>query len=219
MGSGLFLHLLHQFIIEIALLPQSSVLLTQKIIISLCCKILLRQFRKFFPNRSQLEGAKLKIVVKFLVLYRQLPMDAVDLINFILEFETQRNLLIECLFGLFVILHQDVLIVLKVSILIPEQLELLEDLGVPLLVDVLIIIDDLLPALYLLLQHVHLPILVPLYLPNHRVKITVRTVLQKNRIHLPKSFTQVHVTSTDLTQKSIETHRIHKKRFVDTVQI
>jgi len=218
-GRGLFLHLLHHLIVEIVLLPQCRVLLPQKIIVRLCRQMLLRQFREFLLKGSQFEGAKLKVVVKFLVLYRQLPMHTVDLIDLVLKLETQRHFLIKCLFGLFIILHQNVLIVFKVSILIPQQLQLLENLGIPLLVDVLVIIDDLLAPLDLLLQHVHLPILVALYLPDHRVEITVRTVLQKNRVHLPKSFSEVHVARTDLPQEGVEAHRIHKKRFVDTVQI
>lgn len=39
--------------------------------------------------------------------------------------------------------------------------------------DVLIIINEFLPALDLLLQHLHLARLVPLDLTNHRIEVTI----------------------------------------------
>jgi hypothetical protein len=54
------------------------------------------------------------------VLDSQLAMHSVDLIDLIFEFEAQGNLLVKGLFGLLVVLHQHVLIVLQVLILIPK---------------------------------------------------------------------------------------------------
>lgn len=105
-------------------------------------------------------------------------MHSVDLIDLVLEFEAEGDFLIEGLFGLLVILHQDVLIILQVLIMVPQQFQLLEDLGIALLVDILIVINQLLPALDLLLQHLHLPSLIPFDLPNHRIEVPLRTILQ-----------------------------------------
>jgi hypothetical protein len=85
--------------------------------------------------------------------------------------------------------------------------------------NVLIVIDQLLPPLDFLLQHFHLPQLVPLDLPNHRIEITVRTVFKQDRVHLPKSFTQVHVPTANLAQERVEAHRIDEERLVDALQV
>jgi len=45
-------------------------------------------------------------------------MDSMDLIDFILEFETERDLFVEGLLCLFVIFHKHLLVVLKVVVLL-----------------------------------------------------------------------------------------------------
>jgi hypothetical protein len=159
----------------------------------------------------ELEGPQLQVIIQFLVLDAQLPMHSVDLVDLILKLEAQRDLLIEGLLSLLVILHKHVLIILQVLVLISQQLKLLEDLGVALLVDVLIIVNQLLPPLDLLLQHLHLPRLVPLDLPDHCVEVPIRTVLQQDGVHLPERLAQVHIPPPDFAKQSVEAHRVHEE--------
>jgi hypothetical protein len=58
--------------------------------------------------------------MQFLMLNGQLPMNSMNLIDFILKSEPEGDLLIESLLCLLVILQQHILIVLEVGVLLPQ---------------------------------------------------------------------------------------------------
>jgi hypothetical protein len=111
--------------------------------------------------------------MQFLMLNGQLPMNSMNLIDFILKSEPQRHLFIEGLLSLFIILQQHILIILKMGILLFEQFQLLKDLSILLLIDLLIILNHLLPSLNLFPQLLHLTHLIPLNFSDHRFEVTL----------------------------------------------
>ena len=136
-------------------------------------------------------------------------MDSMDLIDFILEFETERDLFVEGLFCLFVIFHKHLLVVLKVVVLLSQLLEFLEYFGIFLLVNVLIVINYLLPSLDLPPQHLHFCHLVSLDLSNHCLKVSIRAVLKQNSEDLPEGLSDCF--APHLSQQLIKTDGVNKQ--------
>ena len=147
----------------------------------------------------------------------ELVVDSVDLVNFALEFEPEGNLFVESLLCLFVILHQNLLVVFKIVVGLSQQFDLLEDPGIFLLVNFLVVVNNFLPPLYLVPQRLHLGYLVPLYLPDHRLEISIRAILQQDGVDLPECL--LDVTAAHLFEKGVEAHRVDEEGLENAVQI
>ena len=147
----------------------------------------------------------------------QLVVHSVDLVYFALEFQPQGHLLIEGLFCLFVVFHQNLLIVFEVVIGLSQQFDLLENPDIFFLVDFLVIIDNFLPPLDLVPQRLHLGHLVPLDLPDHGLEISIRAVLEQDGVDLPECF--LDVAAAHLFEEGVETHRVNEEGFEYAVQI
>ena len=85
-----------------------------------------------------------------------------------------------------------------------QQFDLLEDPGIFLLMDFLVIINNFLPPLDLVSQRLHLGHLVPLDLPDHRLEISIRAVLQQDCIDLPECL--LDMATAHLFEEGVETH-------------
>jgi hypothetical protein len=81
------------------------------------------------------------------MLYAQVSVQAIDLIDLGLELQTEANLLAEGLLGSVVLLHQHCLLVVEVAVILPEFLHLPEDLIILGLVQLFITLDYILLAL------------------------------------------------------------------------
>ena len=103
-----------------------------------------------------------------------------------LEFETKAHLLVKGLVSLLKILLYDGFLIQKISIVLFELLYLLVHLYMLLLVQLLTRINYLLASLDLLLHDIQLPQLIPFDLPNHSLKLPLRTILQQHSIHPPQ---------------------------------
>lgn len=111
------------------------------------------------------------------MLESQFPVNSVDFVDFVFELEAERYLFVEGLLSLLIILKQHVFVVDQLNVGISQKFEFLEDLCVFLLMDLFIIVDYILAPLDLLPQQLHLCDLIPLNLPDHRLEVSVRTVL------------------------------------------
>ena len=112
------------------------------------------------------------------MLVLKLLVHAVDLVNCILEFKTQRDLLVEGLIRLLEILHQDLSLISQVRVLVFETFQLLVHTHVLLFVQLLVLLYDLLPSLYLNFQLLHFSKLIPLDFSNQSLIISCRAIFQ-----------------------------------------
>lgn len=117
--------------------------------------------------------------------YTELTMQSIKLVDLGLELESETNLLAKCLIGMQELLLQDILLVGKVGIELPQMLDLSEYCIVLDLIELLIFLDNLLLLLYLALQLRYLPHLIPLHLSHKTFICSICTVLQHHRIYRP----------------------------------
>jgi hypothetical protein len=123
--------------------------------------------------------------------YAQLSMDSMNFVYLVFKFKAERHFLIKSLFSLLEVLHQHCLVVRQVVICIPEVLQFFKYLDIFLVVYLLVVLYNLLTLLYLRSKRIHLGHLVTLDLTDHRLELTIGTVLKQNSIDLPKRFTNL----------------------------
>ena len=211
-GQVLALQVLELFEVEPALLLDGPMLFPLLLKLVLGGYVGLCELGQPVLEESVLGQLGREVVVEPLVLDGELPVHAVDFVDFVFELEAQGDFLVEGLFCLLEVLHKHVLVVLEGGVVLAEFLEFLENLGVLLLVVILVAVDDALPLFNFGPHALHLLHLVAFYFCQHGLEVAVGTVLQQDRKHLPKRLADVHVLPPHFFQQRVEPHRVHKQR-------
>lgn len=112
------------------------------------------------------------------MLNTKLSMDSVNFINFVLEFQPEPDLLVECLISLLEVFLDNSLLIHQVLIVFFKLFDLFVNFDIPLFIQILTGVDDLLPLLYFGLHGLNLPELIPFNFANHSFELSPGAVLQ-----------------------------------------
>ena len=137
-------------------------------------------------------------------------MDSEQFVDLILEFKPKGDLLVKCLFSFLVVFIQNLLFVIEIDVFGLESLNLFKDLHIPILVELVVLLNDVLSLCDFCPELIDFGDLLPFNHPHESLKLALSAVLQQIRENLPNIFLRLNSAVDQLPEAVVEADAVYE---------